>query len=477
MKLDYFFRDNLKKQWYNDWKLFQPLYGKLIEKQDIKGIDTLISTRTDEILKNQKNQSEKTISNLMTNIDEIKKNISQIEQEKIDNKKSIIEKYESNTNKNDEDYNFYITSDLEVINNINIKLHSFYENITEYTQNAKENIQNNINKLLDYFLENHNYTYNITEKEANKILNQNIDSYINITSTKRIEGKRDIIMLWFLFIIVIFDAILWYKVIKDTFSGIIKWFRLEFTAWFMAIAMIALIVWLTHYILKELKTTKDKIHKNIYIITLLMLLWILFRYIKLSVPNLSINQMFSTENKNAMETLIRLLLIPALIWWEIIIEKINWNNIFFYWKKLSQPFRYVKWLIAKQIYIINKNKIIQYMEDEKETISQKAEEINSNIEKNIAFSKILETVDSIKSLLWPIYEQHESKINEYEYKKQDIENKKRISLENIESNYNTKKEQYERKINEIENQIRLIKQQLWDAENSIWSGIKIGLTS
>jgi hypothetical protein len=39
------------------------------------------------------------------------------------------------------------------------------------------------------------------------------------------------------------------------------------------------------------------------------------------------------------------------------------------------------------------------MEDEKAIISQKAEEINSNIEKNIAFSKILETVDSIKSLL------------------------------------------------------------------------------
>lgn len=476
MNIQSFFWNNYKQQWYHQGKLFKEVFNNITKNWSIGQVNQFIIEQTDVILKNQKQQSQESIIVLEAEIKEIKSNILKEKEWKSKEIQQIEENYKIIEDNITEEYKMYLTVNTENFAQADELLKNFNNNMSQYITNIKWNIKWEVEKLFNYLNKEQQDNISIVEKEAKKILNQNLDWYINVDA--RIDGSKDIVLLLFLWAVCLYDVFFGYKVVHD----FVLWMEISATllnlisVW-LAIIFVMMLIWFTHFLVKTIENPKSKVWKQMSLGMLFIMVLLLWRYIQQSNPTLTMKQLFSAENTNAIETIFRTLLLPALLVGEIIIDRINRDNIFLYWKKIMKPFRIVKSLITKQLYLLQEKGVRKAAKIESEAIIKMAQETTSVIDVSYSYHDMLNIVSEVQNLLTPIYKSHDEKVSMWKNKVTEIQKEMALKKEIIENKYKEFSEKEWAAILIKENLVNHIKRQLWEAENSVWEWLKIGLLS
>ena len=122
----------------------------------------------------------------------------------------------------------------------------------------------------------------------------------------------------------------------------------------------------------------------------------LYLYIAESNPTLAFKALFSSENTNRIETIFRMLLLPALLVGELVIDKITRTNIFQYGKKLTKPFRLTRSLVAKQLFFFRQKSVKKLAHTEHDQIVALANDALAITEKSYSYNKMLDIMSEIE---------------------------------------------------------------------------------
>ena len=436
------FGEKYEKNWYNHGKLlsdaFKNWQKNVLPQEQSRYVNDFIEKNIYdcngndiETIKTQIQESENKISKLSVSLKENNTLISRVSQ---DIKKESEEDLKILENK----YKIYISENTSQID----KIKTAADDYMDYILSSKSNIQSSINKKVWELYEQIDYVsldiksyfdnpkkldnYEKLRIEANNWL---VDNY---TTSNFSDKIKDFWLLFMFLVTIFFDYILWKSVMSDYLMVWTSQAKLWSFTWiassFLAIWFVLIIILFLHFAPNPFEENKDKKKQIWFAIFFYVIVFIVFAYwIILSIPKwMTIMQWFWRENDNLLELILRILLIPTVYLWEIILCKINWNNIIDIIKTpfrfMIIPFRYWNYMVAMittkaKAFFAKLNIVKEY---EKSIIDRQSlqNSINKNINLDFTINQTSQIIQNIKY----IYENYQNKINEFESEKNKLVN-------------------------------------------------------
>ena len=186
-----------------------------------------------------------------------------------------------------------------------------------------------------------------------------------------------------------------------------------------------------------------------------------------------IMQLFFGDN---LELIFRILIIPSLFVWDLIINRINADDLFW----ISRTGGFVSKLINRWLFFLKKRSFTKYIEEEKEHYW----EILDWLKKfPVPWSQeVFFQVEKIESKIMPISNELINKRNECDAKVNDIDSKiedmlqeEKLQLDNVDNLYDNEINKEKSLITRNNDAINILNEQLWSAYISVKWGISLWL--
>lgn len=142
-----------------------------------------------------------------------------------------------------------------------------------------------------------------------------------------------------------------------------------------------------------------------------------------------------------------------------------------------KPLRFVKAIVAEKIYLIKEKSFQKEAQKQHSAIAELANKSLEAVENAYSYGKMIDTINNIQSLLEPIYKTHEEKVLNWKERIEQLEIEKQQEVNQVKEKYGVINSKLYAEVATKESAINLIKRQLWDVENSVWEGLKFGLSS
>ena len=476
------FGDKYEKKWYNNGKLLRSAFldwqkNILSEVSQSKYINDFVDNNIYDCayndiktLENTIEDAESKIGNLEDELVQSMSNISKIED-------SITNEFSDKAKKLEIEYKVYISDNNSQIDTIRIAANDY----SDYINSSQADIKNLVNKKVQELYDHIDHlSKEITSyfdkpkeiKEYEKIkISANNWLVENYTSSNFEDKIKNFWLLLMFLITIFFDYILWNSVMRDYLEVWKTQAKLwDFTwiaAWLLAVWFVMIIILFLHFAPNPFEESKDKKKQIWFALFFYIIIFVVFAYrIILSIPKwMTIAQWFWRDNNNLLELILRILLIPTVYLWEILLSKINRSSIIDIIKTpfryIIIPFRYWNYLLSMfvtrvNIFFAKLNIVKEYEKSLKDRPSLETE-INNSINLNQNISQTSQIVQNIKY----IYENYQNKMNEFESKKLNL--KKEINDE-----ISIKTLDIRDKINEIKLGINWLRSDISSNKSYIW---------
>lgn len=489
----YFFWDNFKKTWYSHWKLVKPIFQKQVIWWK-KWVDSFINEQAETVMKTEKEKTDSQIDVLKSEIEIGESHKQEIQGKKNSDKKKIIDLYHNKieTLKNEkkrvkccfETYSTELTEKTESTNNMFEKLQDV---VSKYAEDTKDYIGKQSNKVKNNFdnviWQTKDFILDDIKRDflANKAKNES-DNW------EKRQKSHNGLYIFALFIICIFDVFFWQHALRQAVPGLSSNLADLFWLWDgfrtiveFIIASMIVAVWIISISVLTDESKKWWIKKQISLACIIVIILVFLWYAYTSVAEeqksawLDILQLFFSDN---MELIFRILIIPSLFVWDLILKRIDTETLF--WR--SRTGWYVSKLINRWNFFFKKHWFSKYVEEEKKRYWEILDWLK---ELPLPWSEdVLSQVEKIESKIMPIYNELVNKRNECDVKIRDIDSKIEDLLqeENLQLNYLD--DLYDKEIHKEESliqknkmMINVLKEQLWNAYISTKLGINLWLRS
>ena len=485
MQLWYYFWNNFKKTWFAQWKLVKSLY----ESQVINGKkspSSFIKEQTESVMETERVKTESQIEIFIQEIRNSEKNIQNIQANRNDEKKKIkdsySEKIEELTNEKkriESCFSTYTTWLAEKAKSTEDLFSKLTESLWKYAEDIKEYIWKQSTKAkgsLDIVLDN-----------TKNFLLDDIKRDFLAYKAKDTEGEKAPAWrsrLYFIVLILLcsFDIVAGFLSLEKV-NMWHTWLNL-----FIAILMVAIWMILVYFSGREMK--REWGSKQIWLLCVItvILIFAIYTILALEIDTISnIIELISNKqfkdiiavflnDPNLTFFILRLLILPALFVWDLLIKMIDTDAIFWsisIWNGISK-------LIGRWILFLRKRAFTKCVEEEKEHYWEILEWLKKF---PIPWSEeVLFQIEKLESKIMPISNELISKRNECEAEIKDIDAKikdildeEAVKLDNIDRSYTTIIAKEEIIIAKNTAMINALNEQLWKAEISVREGIGLWL--
>lgn len=479
MQLGYYFWDNFKKAWYTQWKLVRSLYKKQVIEWK-KWVDVFVEEQTESVMKTERAKTDAQIKIFEQEIENSKNNIKNIENCKSDEKRKVknsySEKVEKLTNEKkrvESCFATYTTWLVEKAKSTEDLFSKLTKKLWEYAEETKEYMWKQSTKAkgsLDVILDN-------TKGFLLDDIKRDFLAYKAQNEEKNKSSGKNWLYLIILLLLCTFDVFAWYQAIDDLNPGMFwlikRWLALLFVGMWIILIYFSWDEMINEWWSKQ----KALVCKSLVVVIFFWYIWLsLTDTTKNIIKWWNLNEIFSAilSDENLLMFLLRLLIIPALFVWDVIIKKIDseailWSLHFGNW--LSKFFN--RWL-----FFIKKLSFTKHVEEEKKQYWEILEWLKDS---PIPWSEeVLFQIEKLESKIMPISNELitkrnecESKINDIDQKIKDILNEEAIKLDNIDESYVAAKANEELIIAKNTAMINALNEQLWKAEIAVreWVGL------
>jgi hypothetical protein len=235
-------------------------------------------------------------------------------------------------------------------------------------------------------------------------------------------------------------------------------------------------VGLFHYLLSALQERKwvdDSFMKKLLFISLGMTGLVAILYVFNSLLNIIPEDSPIYAIAGNPEALARILIIPATVVGELIIESVSLSTLSVPFSYLIMPFRWIKSLLTYTIKLFRKYSLSHvYQEDINKTTTQ-VEELLATTAKQLSFQDTLNSAQEIQQILRPLYIDHEETMKKWKTKVAEIQDAKQKTIETIAQQYQQSIATIETTIQKLHEQVNRIKQDMGDARSATLAGLAL----
>lgn len=483
MLLWYLFWDNFKKTWYSQWKLVKPLYESQVVnwkkspssfiKEQTESVMETERAKTEaqiDICKQEVRNSEKNVQSIQNSIDAEKKKIKESYAEKIDalnNEKNRIESCFST-------YSTWLAEKAKSTEDLFSKL---TESLWKYAEETKWYIWKQSVKTKDYLDE---ILWNTKNFLLDDVKRDFLAYKAKDNDEKKVSAGKSRLYTIILILLCSFDIVAWFLSLEKV-NMWRSWLNL-----FIAILMVAIGMVLVYFSWREKERQWG--NKQIWLLCVIIVIFIFAIYTALALEIDTISKIINLinakqfkyifsvflEDPNLTFFILRLLILPALFVWDVLIKMIDVDALF---SSIHLGNRASK-LMNKCAFFFKKKAFAKSVEEEKThywEILKSFEEISIPW-----FEEVLLQIEKLESKIMPISNELIEKRNECEAKIVDINEKihnlleeETVQLENVDKSYVDLIEKEEKIIKSNTYKINLLSEQLWNAEISVrqWIGL------
>ena len=489
MQLWYYFWNNFKKAGFTQWKLVKPLYESQVVKWK-KSPNSFIKEQTESVMETERAKTDAQIDLITKEIKNSEESIQTIQNtrdlEKRKLKDDYSEKISALTNEKkrvESCFATYTTWLAEKAKSTEELFSKLTEKLWEYAEETKEYIGKQSTKAkgsLDVILDN----------TKGFLLDDIKRDFLAYKAQDTEKTSTPVLKSWIYSIILIllcsFDIVAWYISLNQE-NMWQHWLNL-----FIAILLVAIWMVLVYFSWTEMKK-KWALNQIIGLCCIILVIFIFAVYTALALelgtreaivdniisPQGKINDIIKIFMNDTHLTffILRLLILPALFVWDILIKMIDIDAIV----SSLHLWNWVSKLIDRWIFFFRKRAFAKCVEEEKEHYWEILEWLKKF--PIPGSEEILFQIEKLESKVMPISNELITKRNECEANIKDIDGKikdllgeEAVKLDNIDKSYVAILAKEEVNIAKRNAIINALNEQLWKAEISVREGIGLWLT-
>ena len=485
MQLWYYFWDNFKKTGFAQWKLVKSLYDSQVVNWK-KSPSSFIKEQTESVMETERTKTEAQIDIFTQEIKNSEKNIQNIQSNRNDEKKKVkdsySEKIESLTNEKKRaescfaTYTTWLTEKAKSTEDLFSKL---TESLWKYAEDTKEYIWKQSTKAKD--------SLDIVLNDTKDFLLDDIKrDFLAFKAKDPEEKKAPAGRSWLYSIILVllcsFDIVAWFLSLEKV-NMWHSWLNL-----FIAILMVAIWMILVYFSWREMKREGGSKQIGLLCVITVVVIFAIYTILALELDTISnilkligVKEFWNIipaflQDWNLTFFILRLLILPALFVWDVLIKMIDTDAMF--WS--ISLWNWVSKLIGRWILFLKKKAFTKCIEEEKERYLEILEWLKKF---PIPWSEeVLFQIEKLESKIMPISNELITKRNECEAEIKDIDEKikdilseEAVKLDNIDRSYAAIIAKEEMIIAKNTAMINALNEQLWKAEISVREGIGLWL--
>lgn len=486
MQLWYYFWNNFKKAGFTQWKLVKSLYESQVVNWK-KSPNSFIKEQTESVMETERAKTDAQIDILTQEIENSQENIQTIQNSRDLEKRKIKDDYSEKINaltnekkRVESCFATYTTWLAEKAKSTEDLFSKLTEKLWEYAEETKEYIGKQSTKAkgsLDVILDN-TKGFLLDDIKRDFLWYKAKD-----TEEKKAKAWKSRLYSVILILLCSFDIIAWFISLEKV-NMWRSWLNL-----FIAILMVAIWMILVYFSWTEMRKEWGRKQIGLCCIVLVILIFAVYTILALEIDTISniiwlINaKQFKNiipvflEDPNLTFFILRLLILPALFVWDVLIKMIDIDAIF----SSLHLWNWVSKLIDRWIFFFRKKAFAKCVEEEKEHYWEILEWLKKF--PIPGSEEILFQIEKLESKVMPISNELITKRNECEANIKDIDGKikdllgeEAVKLDNIDKSYVAILAKEEVNIAKRKAIINALNEQLWKAEISVREGIGLWLT-
>jgi len=486
MNLWYYFWDNFKKTWFVQWKLVKSLYESQVVNGG-KSPSSFIKEQTESVIETERGKTNAQIDILRQEIENSEENIQTIQNSRDLEKRKLKDDYSEKINaltnekkRVESCFATYTTWLVEKAKSTEELFSKLTEKLWEYAEETKEYIGRQSTKAkwsLDVILDNtKGFLLDDIKRDFLEYKAKNIEE-------KKAPAWKSRLYSIILVLLCSFDIVAWFLSLEQV-NMWHSWLNL-----FIAILMVAIWMVLVYFSWREMKREWGSKQIGLLCVITVVAIFAIYTILALELDTISnILQLINAkefgnivpvflQDSHLTFFILRLLILPALFVWDILIKLIDTEALFWsinIWNWISK-------LMDRWIFFFREKAFAKCVEEEKEHYWEILEWL-----KNFPIpgsEEILFQIEKLESKIMPISNELINKRNECEANIKDIDEKikdllgeESVKLDNIDKSYVAILAKEEANITKHKIIINALNEQLWKAEISVREGIGLWLT-